>query len=138
MSPRSARDRALELAGQLAGIGPVEVGRFFGGAGLRCEGVQFGFVMQGILYLRVDDDTRPAFEALNGRAFAYGGRSGTVTVASYYGVPEEIADDPEELVRWAERAHGVARAARRSVRGRKLNAMGDGGGGSGARRIARG
>ena len=119
MSVTSARDRALELAGQMAGIGPVEVGRFFGGAGLRCEGVQFAFVMQGSLYLRVDDDTRPAFEALNATAFAYGGRSGTVTVASYYAVPDEIADDPDELVRWAARAHGVARAARQSRKSRR-------------------
>lgn len=119
MSPGSAQERALELAGQLVGIGPVEVGRFFGGAGLKCEGVQFGFVMKGTLYLRVDDETRPAFEALDATAFTYGGRSGTVTVASYYALPEEIADDPDELVRWAERAYGVARAARRSVRGRR-------------------
>ena len=114
MSPTSARDRALELAEQMAGIGPVEVGRFFGGAGLKCEGVQFAFVMQGVLYLRVDDDTRPAFEALNAAAFAYRGRSGTVTVASYYALPDEIADDPDELVRWAERAHSVARTAKPS------------------------
>lgn len=119
MRPTSARDRALELAGQMAGIGPVEVGRFFGGAGLKCEGVQFAFVMKGTLYLRVDDDTRPAFEALNATAFAYGGRSGTVTVASYYALPDEIADDPDELVRWAERAHRVARTVKPSSRGRK-------------------
>lgn len=119
MSTTSARERALELAGQMVGIGPVEVGRFFGGAGLKCEGVQFGFVMKGTLYLRVDDDTRPVFEALDATAFAYGGRSGRVTVASYYAVPEEIVDDADELVRWAERAYEVARAARGSVRGRR-------------------
>lgn len=116
MSPGSARDRALELAEQMVGIGPVEVGRFFGGAGLKCEGVQFGFVMKGTLYLRVDDETRPAFEALDATAFAYSGRSGTVTVGSYYALPEEVADDPDEFVRWVERAYGVARAAR----GRKV------------------
>lgn len=117
MSPTSARDRAIELAEQMAGIGSIEVSRFFGGAGLKCEGVQFAFVMQGILHLRVDDDTRPAFEALNATAFAYGGRSGTVTVASYYALPDEIVDDHDELVRWAERAYRVARAARPSSRG---------------------
>jgi len=112
VSPTSARDRALELAGQLAAIGPIEVGRFFGGAGLACEGVQFAFVMKGTLYLRVDDDTRPAFEALGAAPFAYAGRSGTVTVTSYYALPDEIADDPDELLRWAERAHRAARAAK--------------------------
>ena len=119
MSPRSARERALELAGQMAGLGPVEVGRFFGGAGLKCEGVQFAFVMKGTLYLRVDDDTRPAFLALGAAAFAYTGRSGNVTVASYYALPDEIADDPDELLRWAEQAHRAARSARPSARARQ-------------------
>ena len=119
MSPRSARDRALELAGQMADLGPVEVGRFFGGAGLKCEGVQFAFVMKGTLYLRVDDDSRPAFLALGAAPFVYAGRSGTVTVASYYALPDEIADDPDELLRWAEQAHRAARNARPSARARQ-------------------
>ena len=123
MSPRSARDRALDLAGQLAAIGPIEVGRFFGGAGLACEGIQFAFVMKGTLYLRVDDHTRPAFEALDAAPFAYAGRSGTVTVASYYALPDEIADDPDDLLRWAERAHRAARTAKPSrARHRALTA----------------
>jgi DNA transformation protein and related proteins len=114
MSPRSSRDRALELAGQLSVIGPIEITRFFGGAGLACEGIQFAFVMKGTLYLRVDDHTRPAFEALDAAPFAYAGRVGIVTVASYYALPDEIADDPDDLLRWAERAHRAATTARPS------------------------
>ena len=119
MSPTSTRDRALELAGQLAGLGPVAVTRFFGGAGLACEGIHFDFVMKGTLYLRVDDHTCPAFEALDAAPFAYAGRPGTVTVASYFALPDEIVDDPDELLRWAEQAHRAARTARPSSRARQ-------------------
>jgi DNA transformation protein and related proteins len=54
MSLVAARDRALELADQLRAMGLIEVRRFFGGAGLLMDGTQFGFVMKGSLYLRVD------------------------------------------------------------------------------------
>ncbi len=33
----------------------MSVTRFFGGAGLSKDGVQFCFVIEGVLYLRVDD-----------------------------------------------------------------------------------
>ncbi len=82
MSVTSARDRGHEFVECLSAIGPITVGRFFGGAGLVKDGVQFGFVMMGSLYLRVDDKSRAAFEALGAAPFSYAGRSKTVTVAS--------------------------------------------------------
>ena len=62
MTAASARDQALDIADRLHVIGPVEVTRFFGGAGLALEGRQFGFVMKGGLYLKADDLSRPMFE----------------------------------------------------------------------------
>jgi DNA transformation protein len=47
MTAASARQQALDVADQLHVMGPVEVGRFFGGAGLALDGRQFGFVMKG-------------------------------------------------------------------------------------------
>jgi len=104
MSLAAARERALEFAERLDAIGPITVTRFFSGAGLVRNGVQFAFVIRGVLYLRVDDLSRPDFEALGSAPFTYAGQAKTVKVASYYELPDEIADDPDELSRWALRA----------------------------------
>jgi DNA transformation protein and related proteins len=113
MSATSACDLALEPTARINALGPVTVTHFFGGAGLVADGVQFGFVMKGSLYLRVDDTSRAAFAALGAAPFAYTGRSKAVAVASYYEAPSEVVDDPEQLGRWAGQAHRAAVAARR-------------------------
>lgn len=119
MSVASARDRALEFAECLYAVGPITVSRFFGGAGLLIDGVQFAFVMEGSLYLRVDDDSRPRFQALGAAPFTYATRSRTVKVATYYEIPDAVAEDPDELGRWAARAHRVAAAAKATARRRQ-------------------
>lgn len=109
MSTAAARERALEFAERLSGIGPVSVTRFFGGAGLVKNGVQFAFVIAGTLFLRVDDLSRPNFEALGAAPFTYASQSKTIRVASYYELPDQVADDGVALVRWAIRAvHAAA------------------------------
>lgn len=112
MSMAAARERALEFADRLRAIGPVSVTRFFGGAGLVKDGLQFAFVIEGTLYLRVDDLSRSDFEALGAVPFAYESQSKTVKVASYYALPDKIADDTEALVRWTIRAVHVAAAVK--------------------------
>jgi DNA transformation protein len=117
MSLAAERDRALEFADRLRAIGPIAVTRFFGGAGLTKDGVQFAFVIKGVLYLRADAESRPAFEALGAAPFTYVTRSKTVNVASYYTLPDEIADDPETLLRWVVKAcHAAAIAKKRTLR----------------------
>jgi TfoX/Sxy family transcriptional regulator of competence genes len=106
---RSAQT-AAGLADDLAELGPVTLGGFFGGTGLRLEDVQFGFVMGGSLYLRVDEVTRPALEQLGGRPFQYQANGRTVTVGSYCEVPEAVRETT--LVDWARQAVSTARAAR--------------------------
>lgn len=113
------QDQALDIAEQLHAIGPVEVTRFFGGAGLALGGRQFGFVMKGDLYLKADDLNRPMFEDMGEGPFTYQGRSRTVTVTSYYRVPDEIAADPEMLGRWALAARRAAQAATAATRRRQ-------------------
>lgn len=116
MSPASARDRAIEIAERVGALGPVTVTRFFSGAGLVADGVQFAFFMKGSLHLRVDDLSRAAFEALGASPFAYASRSKTVTVANYYEAPGEVMDDSDELARWVAQAHRTALAASRNGR----------------------
>ena len=118
MSHIPAREQALALANRLHVIGPIAVTPFFGGAGLVKNGVQFAFIINDVLYLRVDDLSRPDFEALGAAPLTYATRSKIVTVASYYALPHEIADDHDELIRWATRASHAALQSK-STRRRK-------------------
>jgi DNA transformation protein len=122
VSQASARDLALEIAGRIDGLGQLQVSRFFGGAALVRDGIQFAFVIKGSLYLRVDDRSRPVFEASGSMPFSYAGRSKTVDVASYYEAPGHLFDDPVELGQWAAEAWRAAldaRCHRPARRGRK-------------------
>ncbi|HSY27301.1 MAG TPA: TfoX/Sxy family protein [Burkholderiaceae bacterium] len=120
MSLAAALDRAREFADRLQAIGPMSVTRFFGGAGVVKNGVQFAFIIEGVLYLRVDDVSRPEFEAMGAAPFVYSGRSRAVRVAKYYALPDEIADDQEALLRWATRAFHIAEIAKSTAR-RKIS-----------------
>ena len=112
MSGSSDRERAQEFTDSLVAMGPLAVSRFFGGAGLVKDGVQFGFVIEGALYLRVNDKSRAAFVVLGARPFSHAGKSKIITVGTYYEAPDEVLDDPDQLLRWAEEAHRVVAASK--------------------------
>ena len=100
------------IAELFAPFGSVTVRRMFGGAGLFCEGLMFGLVFDGAIFLKVDDASIPDFEREGSVPFVYTrakspGRVGRHSL-SYWRLPERLYDDPEELVSWARRALTVA------------------------------
>jgi DNA transformation protein len=118
------RVRALEIADRLRALGPVSVTTFFGGAGIRLDGVQFAFLIEGALYFRVSDRSRREYESLGAAPFTYAGKNKQVTVGSYYQVPNEIIDDSDAILTWAVKAREAANIRkptthRKSVRPRK-------------------
>ena len=59
--PRVAVD--AEAIGELfREFGPVSVRRMFGGAGIFVDGLMIGLVSDGVIYLKADAETIPAFE----------------------------------------------------------------------------
>lgn len=92
-----------------AAFRPVMVRRMFGGAGLFVDGLMFGLVHDGIVYLKADEGTIPAFKREGQGPFSYATKSGTNTIASYWRMPERLYDDPDELARWAAEAFEIAR-----------------------------
>lgn len=107
---------AEDFSCRIDGVGAISVHRYFAGASLRADGVQFGFVMKGILYLRTDDTSRPGFQSRACRPFSYCGAWGPVTVAAYHEAPSDILDDTEQLSAWAAdalRAAGPGQGRRR-------------------------
>lgn len=82
--------------------------RMFGGVGIMNNGTMFALLASDELYLRVDDQIRPRFEAEDCAPFGYNRAGRDVVIGSYYAVPARLYDNPEELVIWARNAIGAA------------------------------
>lgn len=89
---------------QLAPLGFLTTGRFFGGYAISYHGQQFAWIIGSTLYLRVSDITRPDFEAADAQPFKYTTKKGEITVRKFYTAPEFLLDDPEQLLSWSRRA----------------------------------
>ncbi|WP_269507001.1 TfoX/Sxy family protein [Burkholderia sp. IMCC1007] len=97
-----------EIAYQIASLGRVDVTRFFSGAAMRLDGVMFGFLVRGSLFLRVDDVNRPAFIAAGMGPFSYTGRTRTVAAERYYETPADVLEDAGALFDWCRSAYRAA------------------------------
>src|SRR5579863_9982331 len=112
------RDFLIDL---FADFGPVTIRPMFSGFGISADGVHFALALRGGLFLRADEQTIPRFAAEGSRPFQYQTRARTVTVASYWQLPERLYDDPEQLTDWARAALAAAQRAalRKPPKGRK-------------------
>jgi DNA transformation protein len=104
----------LEL---LAPHGAVRSRAMFGGHGLYVDDLFVAIVAFDTLFLKVNEATKPAFEAAGCRPFRYEGK-GEVIVMSYWTVPEEAMDSPPAMAPWARRAIEAA-VAQRGAKGAK-------------------
>jgi DNA transformation protein len=93
---------------QLADLGEVTAGRFFGGVGFKLGQVQFAMCMRETLYFVVDGATRERYVATGSARFQYGTAKGTRLVHRYYEVPADVIEDRDTLVRWAQQAVAAA------------------------------
>jgi DNA transformation protein len=82
----------------------------FGGVGIYAADLFFALIADDTLYFKVDDSTRPDFEARGMGPFRPFGEEGEVM--QYYQVPEELLEDPDAIRPWVDRALGVARRAK--------------------------
>jgi DNA transformation protein and related proteins len=102
------RDFLIDL---FSDFGPVTIRRMFSGFGISADGTNFALALRGGLYLRADERTIARFEAEGSTPFSYQTRAKTVTVGSYWQLPERLYDDPEELTVWARAALAAAQRA---------------------------
>ncbi|MBY4868591.1 competence protein TfoX [Burkholderia sp. Bp9017] len=108
MSWQADKAHGDEIAYQVASLGRVDVTRFFSGAAMRLDGVMFGFLARGSLFLRVDDVNRPAFIAAGMGPFSYTGRTRTVALEGYYETPADVLEDAGALFDWCRSAYRAA------------------------------
>lgn len=123
----TASDGFIELLKDvLRALGPVQVKRMFGGAGVYADGVMFGLVADDALYLKADQSTRAAHETEGLGPFVYHAK-GKAVALGYWRAPERLLDDPDEMVEWANRALAVARrsaAAKRPAKAKAARSIG--------------
>src|SRR5918996_5477354 len=100
-------------------LGPVSARRMFGGHGIFLDGLMFGLVADGQLYLKADDGNRAAYEAEGLQPFTYTGGRGRMIELSYREAPSEGFDDPEILCDWAREAFAAARRSEARRTGRR-------------------
>jgi DNA transformation protein len=113
------RDFLIDL---FADFGPVTIRRMFSGFGISADETNFALALRGGLYFRADEQTIARFEAEGSKPFSYQTRAKTVTVGSYWQLPERLYDDPEELTVWARAALAAAQRAalRKRPKGKKV------------------
>jgi DNA transformation protein len=115
VSPPADHTHIVEL---FAAFGPVAVRRMFGGAGIFADGLMIGLVSDGVIYLKADAHSRPAFEAEGLGPFSYGKGKKRV-VMSYWRMPDRLYDDPDEMARWSAEALAAAQRGAAGVRPRR-------------------
>ena len=90
---------------QLSEWGDVTARKMFGGAGLYRDGKMFGLLANDVAYLKVDDSNRAEFEQVGSSPFKpYQNKA---TVMSYFEIPPDVLENPDELVRWSERSLAI-------------------------------
>ena len=108
MSGADDFDRITEL---FSGFGPVAVRRMFSGSGVFADGLMIALVVDGVIYLKVDDSLVPLFEREGQTPFSYKTRDGRRTLNSFWRMPERLYDEPDELAEWARHSLQAARRA---------------------------
>jgi DNA transformation protein and related proteins len=96
---------------QLALLRGVTSRRMFGGVGLYAEGLFFGLIDDDVLYLKVDDSNRSEYTSRGMDAFRPF-KDKPLYSMTYYEVPAEVLEEPEDLARWARKSCEVALASR--------------------------
>jgi len=106
----------LEL---LSPLGATSSRRMFGGHALYIDGLCVALIIREVLYLKVDDANRAAFEQARCRPFTYTGKNDAVHMLSYYSAPEEAMESPADMAAWARRALAAAVSARAKAPAKK-------------------
>jgi DNA transformation protein and related proteins len=104
----SFRSFILEQLGR--SVQGIRARSMFGGVGIYGGELFFGLIDDDVLYFKVDDSTRPDYEARGMDPFRPFGEEDEVM--RYYRVPDDLLEDAEALGEWAEKAIMVARRAR--------------------------
>jgi DNA transformation protein len=100
---------------QLSVWGDVSVRRMFGGAGICREGTMFAVIADDVAYLKVDDSNREDFVRAGSAPFEPYPDKIKTTIRTYFEIPADVMENPDELAHWAEHSWLVARKKRKKT-----------------------
>jgi DNA transformation protein len=112
-SDDSFHDFVKEL---FAGMGPVQVRRMFGGAGVFRDGLMFGLLAEDTIHIRAkgDEAMQAELRVEGSGPFIWvpqsGPHKGENIDLGYWRLPDAALDDPDEAARWGRKALTLARA----------------------------
>ena len=93
---------------QLSAAGGISLRRMFGAVGLYRGDIFFAIISDGTLYFKVDDSNRADYENRHMPQFRpyrdHPNRDRRKLSMTYYEVPAEVIEDPEDCVAWALRS----------------------------------
>lgn len=104
-------------------LGPLQIRRMFGGAGLFIDDAMFALVADETIYMKTDDALAAAYSVAGSEPFTYSG-SGKPIEMSYWRLPDSALDDPDEALDWARRSlvpAEQAAAQKRAAKARKAS-----------------
>lgn len=104
------RDYCIELFATLVprtGLAGIAAKRMFGGTGFSIDGKTFAIIAMDQLWLKVDNETRGAFEQARCEIFTYES-AGKTRSMSYYTVPPDAMESAALMRPWAERSWSAA------------------------------
>lgn len=106
-----------------APFGRVAVRRMFSGQGVYIEDACFALVLGGTIWLKADPSTKARFADAGCRPFAYETKTRSVTVESFWSLPDDALDDEDALRRWCAIALEAARRTAASKAAAKARAL---------------
>src|ERR1700690_178177 len=96
---------------QLAALPGLTHRRMFGGIGLYCDGVIFAIISDDVLYCKAGEANRADFTSRGMGAFRPYKNKPKIST-TYYELPAEGLEDPEQCAAWARRCAASAARAR--------------------------
>ena len=87
---------------RLSRLGAVTGKSMFGGFGVLHEGDMFGLIANDVFYLKADDSNREDYVKRGSLQYK---------PMPYFRLPDDIFEDNDELIKWAQKAVSVAHAA---------------------------
>jgi DNA transformation protein and related proteins len=100
---------------QLSVAGRISTRRMFGAVGLYQGDTFFAIISDDVLYFKASEATRADYESRGARQFRPF-RDRPHLSLSYYEVPADVLEDPDECAVWVERAVATAGRAGRATR----------------------
>jgi DNA transformation protein len=81
-------------------LGGVTMRKMMGGATLYLDGIIFGILVDGELWLKSDADADPIWDAVSRDRFTVTFKDGTVDSMNYRRAPSDVYDDAEAMQKW--------------------------------------